>query len=52
MNMSYLKKAIKNYTPLPGVLNTLSTDKRPVMFKAFVVSQFNYCPLVWIFYTK
>ena len=29
-----------------------STDKRRTLFKAFVVSQFSYCPLVWIFHTK
>ena len=27
----------------------MSTEKR---FKAFIISQFNYCPLVWMFHTK
>ena len=30
----------------------MSTEKRRTLFKAFVVSQFNYCPLVWMFHTK
>ena len=30
----------------------MSTDKRHTLFKTFVVSPFNYCPLVLIFYTK
>ena len=30
----------------------MSTDKRRTLFKAFVVSQFNYCSLVWMFHTK
>ena len=30
----------------------MSTEKRRTLLKAFVVSQFNYCPLVWMFHTK
>ena len=30
----------------------MSTEKRRTLIKAFVVSQFNYCPLVWMFHTK
>ena len=30
----------------------MSTDKRRTLFKTFVVSQFSYCPLVLMFYTK
>ena len=26
--------------------------KRRLIFKAFIISQFNYSPLVWIFHTK
>ena len=26
--------------------------KKTSIFKAFTISQFNYCPLVWMFYTK
>ena len=30
----------------------MSAEKRRLIFKASIISQFNYCPLVWIFYTK
>ena len=30
----------------------MSTEKRRPIFKAFIISQFNYCPLVWMFHTK
>ena len=30
----------------------MSTEKRCTLFKPFVVSQFNYCPLVWMFHPK
>ena len=26
--------------------------KRRLIFKAFIISQFNYCPLVWMFLTN
>ena len=30
----------------------MSTEKRRIIFKAFIISHFNYCPLVWMFHTK
>ena len=30
----------------------MSTEKRRTLFKAFVISQFNYCPIVWMFLTN
>ena len=30
----------------------MSTEKRHTLFKAFVSSQFSYCPLVWMFHIK
>ena len=30
----------------------MSTEKRRLIFKAFIISQFNYCPLVRMFHTK
>ena len=30
----------------------MSTEKRRLIFKAFIISQFNYCALVWMFHTK
>ena len=30
----------------------MSTEKRRLIFKTFITSQFNYCLLVWMFHTK
>ena len=37
---------------LAGCATYINTKKRLTLFKAFVVSQFNYCTLVWMFHTK
>ena len=37
---------------LSRISQYLSTDKRRVIMKAFVLSQFNYCPLVWMFCSR
>ena len=30
----------------------MNANKRPVLMKAFVISQFSYCPLVWMFLSR
>ena len=30
----------------------MSTEKKHPISKAFIISQFHYCPLVWMFHTK
>ena len=30
----------------------MSTEKKRLIFKGFIISQFNYCPLVRMFHTK
>ena len=30
----------------------MSTEKRRLIFKAFIIAQFNYFPLVWMFHSK
>ena len=30
----------------------MSTEKSRVIFKAFIILQFNYCSLAWMFHTK
>ena len=37
---------------LSRISRFLSTDKLRVIMKAFVLSQFNYCPLVWMFCSR
>ena len=37
---------------LTRVAKFLSFKKRCILFKAFIESQFKYCPLVWMFYDR
>ena len=30
----------------------MSTETRRLLFKSFIISQLNYCPLVWMLHTK
>ena len=46
--MSFARKGIA----LTRCAKFMSTERRPLIFKAFTISQFNYCPLVWMFDTK
>ena len=45
------KKASQKLNALAQISNYLTFDKRKIM-KAFVSSQFIYCPLVWMFHSK
>ena len=46
------KKGNQKLHALARCAEYMSSEKRRSLFKAFVVSQFNYCPLVWMFHTK
>ena len=46
------KKGNQKVHALTRCAKYMSTEERRTLVKAFVVSQFNYCPLVWMFYTK
>ena len=48
----FLKKANKKYHALARVCNYMDTKKRRVLMKAFITSQFSYCPLVWMFHSR
>ena len=37
---------------LRDVPNSWVQKKRHLIFKAFIISQFSYCPLVWMFHTE
>ena len=47
-----LKKTNKKYHALTRVFNYMDTKKRRVLMKAFITSQFSYCPLVWMFNSR
>ena len=46
-----MKKSLKLHVPT-RCAKFVSTEKRCLIFKAFIISQFSYCPLLWIFHTK
>ena len=46
------REAGKKVTALCRISRYLNFHKRKVLFKAFIQSQFAYCPLVWIFHSR
>ena len=46
------KKANQKLNALARITRYMDTDKLKVTMKAFIASQFNYCPLVWMFYGR
>ena len=45
-------KANQKLSALSRMANLLSFNKRRTLFKAFVESQFKYCPIVWMFHCQ
>ena len=46
------KKASQKVHALTRIASYMSTEKLRVLMKAFIESQFNYCPLVWMFHNR
>ena len=46
------KKGNLKWHALTRCAKFMSTEKRRLIFKAFIIFQFSYCPLVWMFHTK
>lgn len=46
------KKASQKSNALARISSSLTFDKRKVIMKDFITSQFNYCPFVWILHSK
>ena len=49
---SLCKKANQKLHALARILNYMDLSKRKSLMKAFVTSQFNYCPLIWMFHNR
>ena len=47
---SLCKKASQKLHGLTRVAHYMYFEKRRSLMKAFVISQFNYCPLIWLFH--
>ena len=37
---------------LTRIVNYMNLSKRKALMKTFVITQFNYCPLVWMFHSR
>ena len=48
---SICTKANKKSYTLGRITSFMSFEKRRTLMKAFIESQFNYCPLVWMFHS-
>ena len=46
------KKAGRKLSALSRISNYMSFEKKRILLKAFVESQFGYCPLTWMFYSR
>ena len=46
------KKASKKIHALSRVCKYMDQNKRRMLMKAFIISQFSYCPLVWMFHSR
>ena len=46
------KKASQRIHALARISNYMSQDKLRILMKAFIESQFGYCPLVWMYHSR
>ena len=49
---SSCKKAGKKLFVLARLSNFMCTNKKRVLIKAFIESQFGHCPLIWMFHSR
>ena len=49
---SLCKKACQKLNALARLAPYMSVEKRRIIMKAFIESQFGYCPLVWMFHSR
>ena len=49
---SILKKAGRKVNALSRILPYMNFKKRHMLMNSFFTSQFNYCPLVWMFHSR
>ena len=49
---SLCKKASQKLHALARIAHYMDFEKRRSLMKAFVISQFNYCPLIWMFHNS
>ena len=50
--ISLCKKAGRNLAVLAGLSKITSFKQKRILMETFVESQFGYCPLIWMFYSR
>ena len=45
-------KVSRKINALGRIVNYMSLEKRRIVMKKFIESQFNYCPLIWMFHSR
>ena len=45
-------KVSRKINALGRIASYMSLEKSQIMMKAFIESQFNYCPLIWMFHSR
>ena len=46
------KKASQKIWAMSRLINYLNDSEKKMIFNALIKSQFSYCPLVWMFYSR
>ena len=46
------KKAHRKLTALSRITNYMKLPKRRILMNAFLKAQFNYCPIIWMCYSR
>ena len=49
---SICNKVSKTINVLNRLVNYMSFDERCMVMRAFIESQFNYCPVIWMFHSR
>ena len=49
---NFCKRVSQKLHALTRIVNYMNLSKRKALMKTFVISQFNYCPLVWMFHSR
>ena len=50
--LSLCKKANRKLHALSRASNCMTLNKRRILMKSFIISQFNYCPLIWMIHNR
>ena len=50
--LSLCMRASRKLSALTRIIKFMNLQQRRTLMKAFVVSQFNYCPLLWMFHSR